>query len=71
MRGLKISSLHPEYLMSPGYEEIEITHRCTVCIFLPSIQFIVSSERYTFFESSLRVGSPTDDISAKLKSGPL
>lgn len=40
----------------------------TICVFLPSGQFIVDGERDTLFESTIVVGSQSDDKTVNLQA---
>ena len=72
IRGLKISSLQPvkKPPLDNAMKVVEMMSR-TIRVLLPSIQFIVDSERDAFFEAAIRVCRPSNDISFQLNTRPI
>jgi len=52
----------------PLDQRIEDQFVAAIGVFLPAIQLIIASERYTFLEATIRVGRPSNDIVTKLKA---
>ena len=65
-----MSSLQPttqKRYVKKSMKKYIFAFRRTIRIFLPSVKFIVDSERDTFLETTFRVICPTDNVTFQLR----